>query len=189
MSTVTIRIATPKLPKQGTKPLFAVMDWLYQSQPQRAACGPRRKSDRKIKGEDNSTSELGQPGFSQSELLHIFSLTCAIFCVDCVEINRQWARAMPGLKEYLNIDVIADNLTVERTAEFCAGALDASTLFEELDFGPFSSRKTFCEYLGIGESTLTGWLKGERVPRMAKEAYVLLLAVQGLRAEVRTPAA
>jgi len=38
----------------------------------------------------------------------------------------------------------------------------------------FSNRKEFCEILGIGESTLSGWLKGDRIPKMAKVIIGLL---------------
>jgi predicted DNA-binding transcriptional regulator AlpA len=33
---------------------------------------------------------------------------------------------------------------------------------------PWSNRKEFCEMLGVGESTLFGWLKGDRIPKMVK---------------------
>ena len=48
-------------------------------------------------------------------------------------------------------------------------------LLDELEeHGPFAPvRKRFCEFLSIGESTLTGWFKAVRVPRAAQVAYVL----------------
>lgn len=49
--------------------------------------------------------------------------------------------------------------------------------------GPLS-RKRFCEFLGIGESTLTGWLQTERIPQAAAVAYALLLATRALQARV-----
>ncbi len=50
--------------------------------------------------------------------------------------------------------------------------------------GPFS-RKAFCEFMGIGESTLTGWLQAERIPQTAAVAYVLLLMSQELLEKCR----
>ena len=79
-------------------------------------------------------------------------------------------------------------LSTGEIGEFCESALDVSTLLEELeDYAPFplSSRKGFCEFLGVGESTLTGWLKEKRIPRMAKEAYVLANAFGELQKEVK----
>lgn len=42
----------------------------------------------------------------------------------------------------------------------------------------FSDRKEFCEIFGIGESTLSGWLKGDRIPKMAKVVIGLLKSRQ-----------
>lgn len=75
-------------------------------------------------------------------------------------------------------------LEPHKFGEFCEAHLTAETLVRELEeAGPFvrGGRKQFCEYLGIGESTLSGWLKEGRIPRQAKEAYVLLLLVLELR--------
>ncbi len=92
---------------------------------------------------------------------------------------------MRNLDDYLNVNSLLE-LEEAKIGVFCENVLDTETLVEELEnFGPFAPfRKRFCEYLGIGESTLTGWLKGGRVPRMAKEAYVLLVAFQTLKEEV-----
>ena len=78
-------------------------------------------------------------------------------------------------------------LDAHSVGQFCDGALDADTLYEELEeYGPFAyGRKYFCQFLNIGESTLTGWLKAGRVPRSAKVAYVLLLALQVLQSEIK----
>ena len=70
-------------------------------------------------------------------------------------------------------------------AEICDSALGVDQLVESLDAGQPFTRKTLCEYLGIGESTLSGWIKDGRVPRMAKNAIVLLMAQQLLADEVR----
>lgn len=80
------------------------------------------------------------------------------------------------------------DLKIREIGDFCDDALDASTLIEELEHHapfPLSSRKGFCEFLGVGESTLAGWLKEERMPRMAKEAYILTIAFEELRKEVK----
>ena len=88
----------------------------------------------------------------------------------------------------LNHDIDVDSILALRpsqVAEFCDRQLDAGTLVENLEgWSPFG-RKGLCEYLGIGESTLSGWLKDGRIPQMAKNAFVLLLAHQRLAEEVR----
>jgi transcriptional regulator with XRE-family HTH domain len=87
------------------------------------------------------------------------------------------------LRKQLSIDSISEREPHE-FGEFCENHLTAETLQRELESGgPFArgGRKQFCEYLGIGESTLSGWLKEGRIPRPAKEAYVLLLLVLELR--------
>lgn len=50
--------------------------------------------------------------------------------------------------------------------------------------GPLG-RRDFCRFMGIGESTLTGWLQADRIPQTAAVAYVLLLMSQVLRADCR----
>ena len=47
-------------------------------------------------------------------------------------------------------------LEPRKIGEFCVDVLDADILTEELEeYGPFAPlRKDFCEFLGIGESTL-----------------------------------
>ena len=47
------------------------------------------------------------------------------------------------------------------------------------------ARQRFCEFLSIGESTLTGWFKAVRVPRAAQVAYVLLVGMQILQSEIK----
>lgn len=49
---------------------------------------------------------------------------------------------------------------------------------------PFS-RREFCNFLGIRESTLSGWIKENRVPRMAKVAFGLLLAQNQLKGQLK----
>jgi|TARA_B100000315_G_scaffold255206_1_gene298021 hypothetical protein len=92
---------------------------------------------------------------------------------------------MRQLEDHMDLDALLE-LRPREIGEFCDSALDADTLVEELEeYGPFAPlRKYFCEFLGIGESTLTGWLKADRVPRTAKVAYSLLVVMIELQAEV-----
>lgn len=90
------------------------------------------------------------------------------------------------LEDELDLDTLLE-LTPRSAGSFCERELDAERLEEELDDddGLFISRKEFCEFLSIGESTLTGWLKNDRIPRAAKHAYVLLCALRVMQREVR----
>lgn len=92
---------------------------------------------------------------------------------------------MGHLRNSLDLDTLLE-LRPTEIGKFCAGALDADILLEELEIdGPFALlRKRFCEFLDIGESTLTGWLKSQRVPQSAKVAYVLLVGMTMLQDEV-----
>lgn len=91
---------------------------------------------------------------------------------------------MRQLEDHMDLDALLE-LKPREVGEFCEGALDEDILVEELEeYGPFT-RKSFCNFLGIGESTLTGWLKGGRVPRTAKVAYSLLVVMTELQAEVK----
>ena len=77
-------------------------------------------------------------------------------------------------------------LTPHSIGEFADRAINAEVLLEELEYGPFGPlRKDFCEFLGIGESTLTGWLKEDRIPRASKLAYALVVGMTVLQDEVR----
>ena len=78
-------------------------------------------------------------------------------------------------------------LPLRDVGEWCDEVLDAEKLLEEIEeAGPFApSRKRLCQYLDIAESTLSGWLKEDRIPRLAKEAYVLLLVFEVMREEIR----
>ena len=93
---------------------------------------------------------------------------------------------MRQLAQTLDLDSLLE-LDALSVGQFCDDALDADTLFEELEeYGPFAHlRKHYCQFLNIGESTLTGWLKTGRVPRSAKVAYVLLLALQIFQTEIK----
>lgn len=63
-------------------------------------------------------------------------------------------------------------------ASFLDEQMDAAAVLRYLqeENSGFSGRKEFCEILGIGESTLSGWLKGDRIPKMAKLVIGLLKA-------------
>ena len=83
-------------------------------------------------------------------------------------------------------------LELDQIAEFCENGLNAEKLENNLQLlprslfaEPFYSRSALCQYLGIRESTLAGWLKEDRIPRMAKEAFILLKAFLILQDEVR----
>jgi hypothetical protein len=93
-----------------------------------------------------------------------------------------WSKSWSELK--LN-EVLA--LPISEVASYCERVLDLPTLMRDLGdwSGRAQRRKRFCEYLGIGESTLSGWLKEQRVPRMAKEACVLLKTLLLLKDEVK----
>jgi len=89
----------------------------------------------------------------------------------------------------LNYDLDADFLVALPTtdlSEFCDEALDTDSFIQELDLylSPFG-RKGFCEFAGIAPSTLSGWIKDQRMPLWAKELYVLVRSLEVLRAEIK----
>ncbi|MCH7710181.1 MAG: hypothetical protein IH903_00945 [Proteobacteria bacterium] len=85
--------------------------------------------------------------------------------------------------EIFSVDLL--EIKPSSVGDYCESLLDSETLRQELlGDGPFG-RKSFCAYLGIGESTLTGWLQSGRIPRVASEAYVLFLALQVMQEEIR----
>jgi hypothetical protein len=77
-----------------------------------------------------------------------------------------------GLKELGDVRAYAERM------------LNANTLKEEFEGGVIR-RKSFCEALDIGESTLSTWLQTGRVPRVAAVAYMLWLVTQKLRDDLR----
>jgi hypothetical protein len=79
----------------------------------------------------------------------------------------------------------AIELNPQTAARICEDAFDLEDLVESLDAGDPFTRKDLCEYLGIGESTLSGWIKEGRIPRMARNAIALLGIQQMLAAELR----
>ena len=77
-------------------------------------------------------------------------------------------------------------LSPDSVGDFADRVINTGTLLNSLDGpGPFFWRRELCEFLGIGESTLTGWLKADRIPRAAKVAYALLEGLTVLQDEVR----
>ena len=59
------------------------------------------------------------------------------------------------------------------SADACERAvLDENGRFTVEALGPIS-RKTFCQFLGVADSTLTSWLQSETIPRYAAVALVL----------------
>lgn len=69
-------------------------------------------------------------------------------------------------------------------SDFCNDYLDSDKLAEHIEREEPFTRKELCRYLGIGESTMTGWLKEDRIPLMAKEAFLLPLVHRVLRDEI-----
>ena len=99
------------------------------------------------------------------------------------KLEENWYRFWSKNWTELNLkDVMA--LQISEVGSYCERVLDMPTLLRDLGDSGRQGRKRFCEHLGIGESTLSGWLKEQRVPRMAKEAYVLLKALLLLRDEL-----
>ena len=90
---------------------------------------------------------------------------------------------MGKLEHEMNLDSVLE-LGAASAGKFADRAVNAEVLLEGLENGPFFSRKDLCEFLGIGESTLTGWLKADRIPRAAKVAYVLLVGLEVLQEEI-----
>jgi transcriptional regulator with XRE-family HTH domain len=73
-------------------------------------------------------------------------------------------------------DDLNANLTLEpqQRAEWCVSLIDdADDLAEAIEADWAQGRRGYCEFLGVGESTLSGWLKEHRVPRYAKLAWGL----------------
>lgn len=60
--------------------------------------------------------------------------------------------------------------------------INADSLRAEFENG--LKRKAFCDFLAIGESTLSTWLQSDRIPQSAALAYGLLKASQTLSAKL-----
>lgn len=54
-----------------------------------------------------------------------------------------------------------------------------------LKHSPLEGRQDICKFLGIRESTLSGWIKEERVPRMAQVALLFLMSFEGLKRQTK----
>jgi hypothetical protein len=89
---------------------------------------------------------------------------------------------MPRLEGKYGLDAIL-KLKREEIAHFCESMWDEDNLENQLEVD-WIGRKPFCEFLDIGESTLSGWLKESRTPRYAKVAYGLALIVSRLQREI-----
>jgi hypothetical protein len=72
----------------------------------------------------------------------------------------------------------AQSADLRAFADFLDEGLNADELLAYMSDrdAEFVGRKEFCELLGIGESTLSGWLKGDRIPKMAKLVVGLMKA-------------
>lgn len=51
---------------------------------------------------------------------------------------------------------------------------------------PWSNRKEFCKFLGVGESTFFGWLKGNRIPKMVKLIIGLFMQQGQIKSELKS---
>ena len=73
-------------------------------------------------------------------------------------------------------------LDAKQLAEHCEWfpLADFVSDVEYYEPGGLASRRDICEFLDIGESTLSGWLKQERVPRMALLAMTALAVIERL---------
>ncbi len=93
---------------------------------------------------------------------------------------------MGQVEEHLETEALSE-IRVEKLREICDRLLDSSVLQDELEHnGVFApSRKRFCEFMGVGESTLTGWLKEDRIPRAVRVAYVMTVAFTMLQRRLR----
>ena len=81
------------------------------------------------------------------------------------------------LKAQIRSEDIRDLKHITDAGLYAERLLNADTLKGEFERGD-ARRKSFCEAMDIGESTLSTWLQTGRVPRMAALAYVLWLAIQ-----------
>jgi hypothetical protein len=87
------------------------------------------------------------------------------------------------LKEQIRSDEIAALKQLSDAGRYADRLLTAEILRQEFEGGVIR-RKSFCEALDVGESTLSTWLQAGRIPRVAAVAYVLWLAVRELANEI-----
>lgn len=86
-----------------------------------------------------------------------------------------------------HIDVFLDDvleMTPVELGNHASTILTSQLLRQELLAGNIVSRKGFCDVLGIQESTLTRWLQGDSLPKIASVAYILLTTVKEARDEI-----
>lgn len=84
----------------------------------------------------------------------------------------------------LNEQIDLGDFDIRTAGEYFDGLIDADELLSHLEQNSPFNRREFCEFIGIGESTLSGWLKDKRIPRVAKVAFGLLMAYEKQRVEM-----
>jgi hypothetical protein len=84
----------------------------------------------------------------------------------------------------IQTDQIAELKQLSDAGQYAEAVLTTDTLRQEFDDGVIR-RKSFCDGLGYGESTLSTWLQAGHIPRVAAVAYVLWLAVKKLGKELQ----
>ena len=80
------------------------------------------------------------------------------------EIINQFTDLIFG---YIDVDEYCENFNADHFA----------VLLKANEF-PFSNRAALCDFLDISESTLSGWIKDNRIPLAAKKAIALLVVKQ-----------
>jgi hypothetical protein len=139
----------------------------------------KEKADMKANSTDLKTAQVNQDEKHRSQTI----VNAMSEQIDHnAESDELWYSDWSESWTELNLNEVLA-LQISEVGSYCEKVLDLPTLTRDLS-GRGEQRKRFCEYLGIGESTLSGWLKEQRVPRMAKEAYVLLKALLLLRDEL-----
>jgi hypothetical protein len=91
---------------------------------------------------------------------------------------------MTMLEAQIRDEDLAGIRQLSDAAQFACHLSTANSLRREFESG-VCKRKTFCEALDIGESTLSTWLQSDRIPRVAAVAYVGWLALKKLGNEIR----
>jgi hypothetical protein len=86
-------------------------------------------------------------------------------------------RTLNMLYEQLEID----NIIYSNAGDYLDTEISTKDVLEHLEERDPFGRRTFCEFLGIRESTLSGWLNEDRMPRSAKVAFGLLIAFMELK--------
>lgn len=81
-------------------------------------------------------------------------------------------------------DDVAALKQLSDASSYAGRLVTADALRREFDSGAMR-RKSFCEALDIGESTLSTWLQSGRIPRVAAVAYALWLVHKKLANELR----